>query len=87
MIGLTGGLGTFGKEIFQFNIGFKIGPQPIPAEHNSSSFKVVSFIMLNTGFYKINFRILKKKSNFETRFKILLQTSQQHSRIFLAELF
>lgn len=57
LIGLTGGLGTFGKVIFQFNIGFKIGPQPIPAEHNSSSFKVVSFIMLNTGFFR--------KSSFE----------------------
>ena len=51
MIGLTGGLGTFGNVIFQFNIGFFIGAQFNPTEHNSSSVKVVSFIILITAFF------------------------------------
>ena len=48
MIGLTGGLGTFGKEIFQFNIGLVIGAQFNANEHSSSSVNVVSLIILST---------------------------------------
>ena len=48
MIGLTGGLGTFGKVIFQFNIGLVIGAQFNANEHSSSSVNVVSLIILST---------------------------------------
>ena len=49
MIGLTGGLGTLGKVIFQFNIGLVIGAQFNTTEHSSSLVKVVSFIIFITA--------------------------------------
>ena len=50
MIGLTGGLGTSGKVIFQFNIELVIGAQFNATEHNSSLVKVVSFMIFKTAF-------------------------------------
>jgi hypothetical protein len=50
--GTIGGFGTFGSVMFQFKIGFSIGKHPIATEQSSLSVKVVSLIMLRTGFFK-----------------------------------
>jgi H+/gluconate symporter-like permease len=47
--GTTGGLGIFGKVIFQFRIGLVIGSQLSATEHNSRLVNVESFTMLSTA--------------------------------------